>query len=177
MPVLQTRNAVHDLLRGRGRTDGYTSCVCGPFRLRRVQAEVLQDGIRRLSYYANACAKGKKTMKNLKNNKYGNKKVKIGGETFDSRRELRRWAELNILLRAKKIANLERQVKFELIPVQCGEDGKDIERECSYIADFVYDDLERGEHVVEDAKGFRTPEYKIKRKLMLWLKGIKIEEV
>lgn len=116
-------------------------------------------------------------MIDLKNNKYGNRKVKIGGETFDSRRELRRWEELNILLRAKKIANLERQVKFELMPVQYSEDGKVIERECSYIADFVYDDLERGEHVVEDAKGFRTPEYIIKRKLMLWLKGIKIEEV
>lgn len=116
-------------------------------------------------------------MIDLKNNKYGNKKVKIGGETFDSRRELRRWKELNILLRAKKIANLERQVKFELMPVQYSEDGKVIERECAYIADFVYDDLESGKHVIEDAKGFRTPEYIIKRKLMLWLKGIKIEEV
>ena len=115
-------------------------------------------------------------MADLKN-KYGNRRVKIGGETFDSRRELQRWAELNILLRAKKIENLERQVKFELIPVQRSEDGKVIERECAYVADFVYDDLERGKHVVEDAKGFRTPEYIIKRKLMLWLKGIKIEEV
>lgn len=108
-------------------------------------------------------------MKNLKNNKYGNRKVKIGGETFDSRRELQRWAELNILLRAKKIANLERQVKFELMPAQYGEDGKVIERECAYVADFVYDDLESGKYVVEDAKGFRTPEYIIKRKLMLAL--------
>ena len=31
--------------------------------------------------------------------------------------------------------------------------------------------------IVEDAKGVRTPEYVIKRKLMLWVHGIKVHEV
>lgn len=53
--------------------------------------------------------------------------------------------------------------------------GKSIERECAYIADFVY--AENGKIVVEDTKGVRTPEYIVKRKLMLYLYGIKIKEV
>ena len=44
------------------------------------------------------------------------------------------------------------------------------------MADFVYTDVETGETVVEDTKGFRTDVYKIKRKLMLKVHGIKIKE-
>jgi hypothetical protein len=50
-----------------------------------------------------------------------------------------------------------------------------IERACVYKADFVY--IENGRMVVEDVKGCKTPEYKLKRKLMLWVKGIRIREV
>lgn len=46
-----------------------------------------------------------------------------------------------------------------------------------YVADFVYTDNNTAEQVVEDAKGERTKEYIIKRKLMLYLKGIRIKEV
>ena len=53
--------------------------------------------------------------------------------------------------------------------------GKVIEQKCSYIADFVY--TENGEKVVEDTKGFRTKDYIIKRKLMLYIHGIRIQEV
>jgi hypothetical protein len=65
-------------------------------------------------------------------------------------------------------------VKFELIPSQ-RYDGKVIERPCHYIADFTY--MENGNLVVEDTKGFRTKDYIIKRKLMLYLCGIRIKEV
>lgn len=51
-----------------------------------------------------------------------------------------------------------------------------LERRCEYIADFVYVD-ENGEKVVEDAKGYRTKDYIIKRKLMLWVHGIRVREV
>jgi hypothetical protein len=54
--------------------------------------------------------------------------------------------------------------------------AKCIQRPTEYRADFVYID-EDGWLVVEDAKGVRTPDYIIKRKLMLWLYGIKIREV
>lgn len=81
---------------------------------------------------------------------------------------------MSLLERAGTIQNLKRQVKFELIPSQ-RIDGKVIERPCTYIADFVY--TENGKMVVEDTKGFRTTDYIIKRKLLLWVHGIRIQEI
>lgn len=121
--------------------------------------------------------------------KYNNKKITIDGITFDSRREANRFRELQFLEKAGEIFNLRRQVKFVLIPAHYEEikrynkkgerlknEKKCIERECCYIADFVYID-QNGEKVVEDTKGVRTKEYIIKRKLMLDRYGIKIKEV
>ena len=120
-----------------------------------------------------------------KNNKYSNQKVTIDGETFDSKREAKRYCELKLLERAGEIRHLRRQEKFLLIPSQYEEvvDAKGkpkqkcIERECVYIADFVYQDARTGELVVEDTKGVRTKEYIIKRKLMLYNNRIKIKEI
>jgi hypothetical protein len=106
--------------------------------------------------------------------KYNSRKITKDGITFDSAKEYRRWCELSLLERAGTIQNLQRQVKFELIPSQ-RIDGKVIERPCAYVADFVY--IENGKKVVEDTKGFRTTDYIIKRKLMLWVHGIQIIEV
>ena len=117
--------------------------------------------------------------------KYHSKKTTRGGVTFDSRREARRYDELLLLQQAGKIRNLRRQVKFVLIPTQREpsqigtrggvKKGKLLERECSYIADFVY--VENGKIVVEDTKGLRTKDYIIKRKLMLYVHNIRIREV
>lgn len=110
--------------------------------------------------------------------KYHSRKITRDGITFDSVREYRRYCELKLLERAGQIENLERQFKFVLIPAQYAGEGKNrrcIERECAYIADYVY--LENGELVVEDTKGFRTKDYIIKRKLMLFMHGIRIREV
>lgn len=120
-----------------------------------------------------------------KNNKYSNQKVTIDGITFDSKREAKRYYELKLLERAGEIRHLRRQEKFLLIPSQFEEviDAKGkpkqkcIERECVYIADFVYQDSRTGKLVVEDTKGVRTKEYIIKRKLMLKEYGIKISEI
>lgn len=108
--------------------------------------------------------------------KYHNKKVVRDGETFDSVKEYRRFCELLLLEKGGVISDLQRQVKYVLIPSQ-KEGKKTIERECSYKADFVYTDNETGETIVEDVKGMRTEVYKIKRKLMLWVHHIKIVEV
>lgn len=54
---------------------------------------------------------------------------------------------------------------------------KCVERECCYVADFVYHDAHTGELIVEDTKGVRTKDYIIKRKLMLKEYGIKIKEI
>jgi hypothetical protein len=82
-------------------------------------------------------------------------------------------SSLKLLQRAGKITDLRLQVPFLLIPSQY-ENGKCIERECKYIADFTY--RENGKFVVEDAKGLKTDVYIIKRKLMLEKYGIKIRE-
>ena len=120
--------------------------------------------------------------------KYHAQKTFFNGIRFDSAREADRYAELLLLQRAGKISDLRLQVKYVLIPAQYeyyeryGKNGKRlkdgkrcIEKECAYIADFVYE--ENGKTVVEDVKGMRTKEYLIKRKLMLWVHGIRIREV
>ena len=124
-------------------------------------------------------------------NKYHSSKVHIGGVSFDSKREYKRYVELKLLERAGKIKNLERQKEFVLIPLQRekseeiykkgvhkGEPkkGKLIERGVSYVADFCYTD-EHGNYTVEDTKGVRTKEYIIKRKLMYSVYGIRIKEI
>lgn len=111
-----------------------------------------------------------------KGRKYGNRKVTVNGITFDSEKERARWNELLLLERAGEIFELRRQVKYELIPAQRDENGKLLEQSCAYIADFAYM-TKKGELVVEDAKGYKTKEYVIKRKLMLKEHGIRIKEV
>lgn len=117
--------------------------------------------------------------------KYHNRKITRDGVTFDSRKEFRRYEELQLLQQAGEITNLRRQVKFVLIPTQREpskigtrggvKKGKLLERECAYVADFVYS--ENGKIVVEDTKGLRTKDYIIKRKLMLYVHNIRIREV
>lgn len=100
--------------------------------------------------------------------KYFNRKLKApDGQVFDSVKEFHRWGCLRLLERAGKIKNLQRQVKFELIPKQDGE------RACTYIADFVYE--EDGKLVAEDVKGYMTEVFRLKKKLMLWVHGIRIK--
>ena len=77
-----------------------------------------------------------------------------------------------MLEKGKVISGLERQVKFVLIPSQ-KIDGRVVERECSYIADFVYYD-KNGNKIVEDSKGYETDAWVIKRKLMLKEYGIRV---
>jgi hypothetical protein len=106
--------------------------------------------------------------------KYHAKKTELDGITFDSKKEANRYAELKLLERSGAIHNLQRQVRYELIPAQ-KKNGKTVERACHYIADFVYE--ENGKTVVEDVKGYRTKEYVLKRKLMLQVHGIEVREV
>lgn len=101
-------------------------------------------------------------------NKFNAKSVETPDGKFDSRMEYRRWRQLKLLEKAGKISNLQRQVKFQIIPKQPGE------RAACYVADFTY--TESGAYIVEDCKGKRTPEYVLKRKLMLWVHGIVIRE-
>ena len=107
--------------------------------------------------------------------KYGNHKVIVDGEKVaDSKHEYSRLCELKVLQRAGEIKDLQLQVKYQLIPSQkiCGK----TERGTDYIADFVYwtnDD----KFVCEDAKGHKTADYIIKRKLMKLIHNIDVVEV
>ena len=124
--------------------------------------------------------------------KYHSKKVTTAeGLVFDSKKEAKRWAELQAMQFSGVITDLQRQVKFVLIPTQREPDtigkrggihqGKVIEKECSYYADFCYKITETGETVVEDVKGYKMGGaysiFKIKKKLMLYVYHIKIKEV
>ena len=99
-----------------------------------------------------------------KQNKYRNQRTFAVGRTFASGLEAVRAGELNLLLKAKEIFCLCYQVRF---PV-----GAKIE----YVADFVYLDKDLTV-VVEDAKGFATKEYKLKKKLFEDRYGVSITEV
>ena len=109
-------------------------------------------------------------------NKYHNERLTVDGETFDSKKEYGRYQELKLLERAGQISDLRRQVPFELVPRQI-VNGKVVERSVKYIADFTY--RENGQFVVEDVKSdaTRTDAYKIKKKLMLSVHGVRIKEV
>lgn len=148
---------------GRGRTDSST-----PLRSAQNDRRGTGAGAPRVGVWR----------KPEKGNKYHARKVKTEEGVFDSRHEYERWCELKLLQRAGKIQKLQRQVKYVLLPKQVDHrTGECLERECAYLADFDYWDEEF--HVVEDAKSpaTRTPEYRIKRKLMLYIHGIRVQEV
>ena len=122
---------------------------------------------------------GKKGCHNLKSatTKYQNQKCWYKGIEFDSIHECDRYIVLDDLYRRRLISDLRTQVRFELIPARI-ENGKVIERACSYVADFVY--VKNGKTVVEDAKSEITRKnqaYIIKRKLMWDKYRIEIQEV
>lgn len=128
----------------------------------------------------------------MKKSKYGAKKITRDGVTFDSLKEYRRFCELSLLEKSGDITELRRQVTFPLIPTQREEPcevykrgknkgmpkpGRVLEKEVNYIADFVYRNSLTGEIVVEDVKGFKTKDYILKRKMVLYFHNIRISEV
>jgi hypothetical protein len=98
--------------------------------------------------------------------KYKAKKTVIDGITFDSKAEAKRYQELKIIERAGQIKNLSLQPRFTLqegfVNIHTGKK----ERRIEYVADFQYED--NNVIIVEDCKGFKTSDYKIKRKLFIY---------
>ena len=121
--------------------------------------------------------------------KYHNTKITRNGITFDSRKEADFYSTLLYREKANEVCDIERQVTFELIPNQyeteiielksgkTKERKKLVERAIKYIVDFIYFDKLLNQKVYVDVKGLRTKDYIIKRKLMLYMTGIKIEEM
>ena len=128
--------------------------------------------------------------------KMGNEKTKRvmpngSVHTFDSQREARRYDELVLLLAAGRIRDLRLQQTFTLQEAYTSSEGERV-RATTYLADFVYEELTRCNvlhedgpstqekvwcKVVEDAKGFKTDKYRMKRKMMQDRLGITIREV
>lgn len=94
------------------------------------------------------------------------------GIRFDSKREATRYLVLLNRQRKGEIRNLALQRKFELLPAAVTPDGK--RRAIYYIADFTYE--ENDNLVVEDAKGYQTDLYKLKKRMMFDKYGIWIKE-
>lgn len=101
--------------------------------------------------------------------KYGNRRVEYDGFVFDSRLESLRYQELVLFERAGEIKDLELQPKFSL-----DVNGHHI---ANYYADFRYLDCKTGQIVVEDVKGMRTKEYRLKKKLVEAIYGMTVVEV
>ena len=104
--------------------------------------------------------------------KYHAKKTTVDGITFDSRREADRYLVLKGMEDDGAIEDLRRQVRYELVPA-FDVDGMHY-RPVYYVADFVY--VEDGKEVVEDVKGMRTDEYRLKSKLFARRYGVSIRE-
>lgn len=98
--------------------------------------------------------------------KYGAIKTQAHGLTFDSKGEAARYTQLLARLQHGEITNLRRQVKYRI-----EINGVHV---CDYIADFVY--TENGAEVVEDFKGYITPVYRLKAKLMRAVHGVTVRE-
>jgi Protein of unknown function (DUF1064) len=89
---------------------------------------------------------------------------------YASRKEANCAADFQALARAGKIQEYQEQVRFEILPPFA-----EYKRPLIYIADFSF--IEDGRRRVIDAKGFRTPVFKLKKRLMKQLLGIEIEEI
>jgi hypothetical protein len=115
-----------------------------------------------------------------KDQKYRNRKTILDGILFDSRKEANRYAELKLMEKAGRIWDLQRQVPFQLLPAQRDQiTGKVVEKAVVYKADFVY--MTESGPVCEDVKGYKGGAgygvFTIKRKLMLYVHGIRVREV
>lgn len=119
--------------------------------------------------------------------KYGNKKVTYDGITFDSKKEMYRYIQLKSMQEEGLISDLRLQVPYELIPAIYEDEivtlktktkvvKRCVQKAVKYVADFVYKD-HYGYEVVVDAKGLRTKEYLLKKKMMRAFLGITIKEV
>ena len=115
-------------------------------------------------------------------NKYGAKVKIVDGHRFASQKEALRYGALKLLERAGEIRRLVLQPKF---PFHLKD-----RTIFTYIADFEYEERVRGtvgalqiagafphwNRVIEDSKGFRTKEYRLKKKLIECYYGITIRE-
>jgi len=105
-----------------------------------------------------------------KPSKYHNRKTTYEGIQFDSQKEENRYRELQLLERAGLIRSIELQPRYDFVI-----NGKKLKH--YYKADFRYEDTATGRLLVEDVKGLRTKDYRLKKELVEALYGVEIIEV
>jgi hypothetical protein len=110
--------------------------------------------------------------------KHLNVKTTVDGITYDSSKEAKRAAQLEMMQDAGIITELARQVRFELAPGVrlAGERRK--KPALRYYADFTY--MRDGCQVIEDTKSDHTRKleaYRIKKHLMKSVLNLDITEV
>lgn len=116
----------------------------------------------------------------MKKSKYNSIPTDFNGVLYHSKKEAKRAKELDFMQANGIIKGLQRQVKFtwlETHQIGVNFEEKTISFKRSYIADFVYFDIEKKCDVVLDVKGFKTPEYKKKKKIVEKIFSIKIIEI
>ena len=121
-------------------------------------------------------------------NKYRNKGIEVDGIFFSSKAEAKWYKIFKDQKGRGEIKDFRMQVPFELVPSQKAPATKFdkkgnpktvekvVELAVKYVADFVVEEND-GTQTVYDVKGFPTPVWGIKRKLMRYVHGIVIQEV
>ena len=145
-------------------------------KIRGIQwADIANTNVGRMNAHKVANVWPTKATKPAKKSKYGNIKVVIDGNKFDSKGEGLRYEFLKYAQSLGRIKDLRLQVPYELTAKGRNNAGKAV-RAMNYKADFVYFNNEKGREVVEDFKGKRTQDYINKSKIMLEKYGIEIYE-
>lgn len=111
----------------------------------------------------------------MRPNKYRNQITEVDGRKFHSKKEAKRYQELKLLERGGLITNLQCQPRFEIVIDAKQVRYAESKRPMFYVADFSYFDKQN--FVVEDVKGMKTPDYKIKRALVEHIYGFTIREL
>lgn len=110
-----------------------------------------------------------------KRSKYFSKKVVIDGIKFDSKKEGQYYLTLKNAEKAGAIRDLELQKEY-ILQDKFKINNK-TRREIKYRADFTYVSTEDDKLHVVDVKGYKTDEYRLKKKLFEYKYGIEIEEI
>ena len=105
--------------------------------------------------------------------KYKSQKVTYNNLQFDSKFECTYYAYLQELEKKGEITNLQRQIKYELLPRQTNSKGKFLYHPIYYVSDFEYD--VQGVHKTVDTKGMPTPDFRLKQKLFYYKFNRQIE--
>lgn len=103
----------------------------------------------------------------MRKSKFKNIRTVIDGISFPSKAEGNYYCLLRLREKAGEVSNVEIQKPYALTV-----NGFLV---CTYKADFAFDDLHEKRHRVIDVKGFQTPEFKLKKKLMWACHRIEVE--